>query len=83
MCRDLDGVWGGDLMSEGLRGQGLHLVVTQMIPAGGGPDKEGLLVLIDVRKALGKVWSSGLLGFQCLLLKSPRYCGFNLPLACL
>ena len=36
-------------MSEGLRGRGLHLVVIQVIPAGGGPDKEGVLVLVGVR----------------------------------
>lgn len=44
----LHGGWGGNLLSEGLRDRGFHLVITQVIPAGGGPDKE-VVVLISVR----------------------------------
>ena len=36
----LDGGPVGEPLSEGLRGRGLHFVVTQVVPAGGGPNKE-------------------------------------------
>ena len=37
---ELDGVLGGDPLFEVLKRGGLHLVVTEVIPIGGGADKD-------------------------------------------
>ena len=61
-CKGLDGGRDGDLSCEGLNSWGLHLVVTRVIPASSGPDKERVPVLlfgIKRSEALGRVWSSG------------------------
>ena len=61
--RGLDGGWGGDPLFEGLGGWGFQLVITQVIPEGSGPDKESSYTVRRWSETLGKVWSSGLLGF--------------------
>ena len=39
MCAcELDGAWGGSLLSEVLRHGGLQLVITEVVPVGGGAD---------------------------------------------
>ena len=39
---------GGDPLPEVLKSGGLHLVVTEVVPVGGGADKERVLVLFSV-----------------------------------
>ena len=46
---ELDGALGGEPSSEVLKGGGLHLVVTEVVPVGGGagpPKKEFLCCLV-------------------------------------
>ena len=47
---ELDDAWGGDQSFEVLKRGGLHLVVTAMVPVGGGEDKKkrGILVLLSI-----------------------------------
>ena len=42
---ELDGAWGGDQSFEVLS---LHLVVSEVVPVGGGADKKGVLVLLGI-----------------------------------
>ena len=37
---ELDGAWGGDQSFEVLKSGGLQLVVTEVVPVGGGADKK-------------------------------------------
>ena len=49
MCAcELDGALGDALLFEVLKCGGLHLVVTDMVPVGGGADKERALMLFSV-----------------------------------
>jgi len=45
---ELDGGFGGDPPSEVLKPEGLHLVVTEMVPISGGVDKKRVLVLFSI-----------------------------------
>ena len=67
----------GDRSFEVLKCGGLHLVVTQVVPAGGGADEESSCTVRHANQALGKVWSLCSLSvydvFNCKVLK------FHLP----
>ena len=51
----LDGSWDGSPLCEGLKSWSLHLVVTQVIPAGSGPDKESSRTVHCWSETFGKV----------------------------
>ena len=42
---ELDGTRGGDQSFEVLKCGGLHLVLTEVVPVGGGVEEKGVLVL--------------------------------------
>ena len=44
---ELDGAWGGDQSFEVLKCEGLHLVVTEVVPVGDGT-VEKVLVLLSI-----------------------------------
>ena len=46
---ELDGDWGGDLSFEFLILGGPHLVITEVVPVGGGVDKKRVLNLMLFR----------------------------------
>ena len=37
---ELDGAWGGDPLFEVLECGGLHLIITEVVPVGGGADQK-------------------------------------------
>ena len=43
-----DGALGGDPLPEVLKRGGFHLAVTEVVPVGGGADKERVLMLFSV-----------------------------------
>ena len=63
---ELDGGFGGDPPFEVLKRGGLHLVVTEMVPVGGGADKKkrSSCAVQYLNEGLGRLWS--LVLFVCL-----------------
>ena len=56
---ELDGAFGGDLSSEVLKRGGFYLIVTEVVPIGGGADKkkQNSCAVQYLNEGLTRVWS--------------------------